>query len=129
MGRHKMKDLEIIKGHDFIATPMDLTAKEAEIFERIVSSYAPSHFIAGDVEMLKNYCKNYILLEQYNKQLRLTPILSKEHKHCVELISKISSVQANLGTKLRVVPNSRMARTDSATVLNDTQEHDEFADL
>lgn len=129
--KEKLKDLEIIRGKDFLQPPLDLTRKEVAQFTRIVKAYSPDHFVDADLELLKNYAKNYVVLDEVNKQLRLVPILSKEYKHCISIITQLNNIQASLGTKLRVVPNSRMTRTDSATVLNETRvdEDEEFGDL
>lgn len=125
-----MKDLEIIGNKDFIPTPNNLTHKERIVFERIVVSYSPNHFTIGEQDLLKNYAMNFVLLEEYNKQLRKTPILSKEHKQVLSMITSLNSVQATLSQKLRVNPSSRLPRTDSVKTLEgERTDDDEFGDL
>lgn len=125
-----MKDLEVIGNKDFIPTPRGLTNKERVIFEKIVVSFSPSHFTLGEQDLLKNYAMNFVLLEEYNKQLRKAPILSREHKQVLQMITSLNSTQATLSQKLRVNPSSRMGNVKDVKALNDNKfEDDEFGDL
>jgi len=124
-----MKDLEIIGTKEFISTPNSLTNREKEIYERIVSSYSPDHFTLGEIDLLKNYCMNFILLEEYNKQLRLLKILSKEHKQVLSMVTSLNGTQGTLSQKLRINPSSRVKTNQTRTLEGKRSEDDEFGEL
>ena len=84
-----------------ITPPPDLSAAETKLFREIVAASHPEHFSPVDVHLLASYVQAILASRRCNRGMHKDPKL-------VTVWERATRVQAQLATKLRLSPNSRM---------------------
>jgi len=90
-----------------LTAPSTLTEAEKTLFNELVGSCHPEHFVESDLPLLVAFVQSTLLV-------RLTvPTLGKTNPETVAIWEKAVRVMAMLATRLRLAPQSRL---DSKTV-------------
>ena len=97
--------------------PGDLSASEAKLFREIIASNHPDHFVHSDAYLLASYCQAIAASRRTAKQMIKDPKV-------VVVWERATRMQAQLATKLRLSPSSRM---DAQTAFRKSRKHNPSA--
>lgn len=115
---------QITKGRKYkrLQPPAGLGIVEQRIWHMVVESVPPQHFAECDTPILVSFCQMYVLHQRANQELMDAGIMTLVAANgavsmhpMVNAVTKFAGALGQLSTKLRIVPQARLATKEKAS--------------
>ena len=105
-----------------IQPPVGMDVIAQKVWHMVVDSLPPEHFAKCDIPVLAMFCRHYVQHERAMAELESFPQITIIASNgapgmhpMVGAVGKLSTTVAALATKLRIVPQARLATKEKAS--------------